>query len=852
MSLLTTNIVQIFLSAAIGLFGLLLWWFIRQKNKRLWLPTVRILELDSRILPKLVWHLPPLLAFMCFLVATLSVTSLFLRPAVMVPENVSNEMEKFHVFVDMSPSVMSSISKDDLRRRVVQLFENISQHGEVSLSFSHDSEVFNNLSPERIAELFNQRDFHKSGLKLVSVFKKLYDKVAHTSRLYIVSDRDRHTWQGFNWHFLDQDTRVFWVEILNNAGVNLFIADILLVQGENNNLQYNVQVKTSEKVSQQIAGKILAYQGDLRTELVDFYIAANHASVDIEMDLPEEFDINEPVTWQISGIDDLIDLDNEYTIYIENKQRKVSIISRPYSESLLLDPTYQLSQSLSVLGFSIERYDGRTAQKFSMLEDSFFVIQATDVMQLDDFCPAELSESHLGKQQINQLADARIWLVPESTQMNFKIMCQCFARLTEAGKRAENPDYCSEVESRNQFVGLLDSLGAKQIGGNVGDLSSAVSFSWESQLNKKKVVAFSVPLRPGRAFGFSHDRFPIVVKDLIDFSHSVKAHFGVRKNIIEDIAEKRWGQSATNKVVEYENVPSAESILQSMNRGYMPPKVNTEIKDGSGTIVGSPMSRRDPLTLIKIFVLLVITVVALEGGVGVFRYIVYFLRKRAAQVALAIIFGHGVSERVLAEVAIETNNFPKSFSLQRLSKEVSSRTSIVLADRTVMMRKASDLATPWIWSNGTTNLTDASGHLNYEIIRWLTRGGLLIIEGEIPTFQLNNLTKGLQVAQTSKTDWFSVPPDHELMRSFYLLDKLPSCNQDLWKGFLIDQRIAILVVSPYFLESLADKPFAMRECEKFPNFEMRVRAMVNILMVGLATDYKKDQVHLPEILKRLR
>jgi len=34
--------------------------------------------------------------------------------------------------------------------------------------------------------------------------------------------------------------------------------------------------------------------------------------------------------------------------------------------------------------------------------------------------------------------------------------------------------------------------------------------------------------------------------------------------------------------------------------------------------------------------------------------------------------------------------------------------------------------------------------------------------------------------------------------------------------------------------------------------EKGYRAFINLLMVALTTDYKKDQVHLPEILKRLR
>ena len=41
-------------------------------------------------------------------------------------------------------------------------------------------------------------------------------------------------------------------------------------------------------------------------------------------------------------------------------------------------------------------------------------------------------------------------------------------------------------------------------------------------------------------------------------------------------------------------------------------------------------------------------------------------------------------------------------------------------------------------------------------------------------------------------------------------------------------------------------------CSGGPTGEQATRAFVNLLMVALATDYKKDQIHLPEILKRLR
>ena len=89
------------------------------------------------------------------------------------------------------------------------------------------------------------------------------------------------------------------------------------------------------------------------------------------------------------------------------------------------------------------------------------------------------------------------------------------------------------------------------------------------------------------------------------------------------------------------------------------------------------------------------------------------------------------------------------------------------------------------------------------------------------------------------------------MRSFHLLDSLPKCKGNVWMGYYYDDRIAV-VASPYgFMQSLLD-PLKQDECAAKVGREQSTRIFINLLMVALATDYKKDQIHLPEILKRLR
>ena len=135
-----------------------------------------------------------------------------------------------------------------------------------------------------------------------------------------------------------------------------------------------------------------------------------------------------------------------------------------------------------------------------------------------------------------------------------------------------------------------------------------------------------------------------------------------------------------------------------------------------------------------------------------------------------------------------------------------------------------------------------------ELALWLRRGGFLVIESPLAPAALAKLTAPLKDTGPGG-GWNPLPPDHELMRSFYLLDALPACRSEIWRGFHYDGRLAILAVPFAFLATLRDRA-TPEACA--PDQERGVRVLVNMIMVALATDYKKDQIHLPEILKRLR
>lgn len=215
---------------------------------------------------------------------------------------------------------------------------------------------------------------------------------------------------------------------------------------------------------------------------------------------------------------------------------------------------------------------------------------------------------------------------------------------------------------------------------------------------------------------------------------------------------------------------------------------------------------------------------------------------------------HGMASSKLAFLGLRTEG--KS-NYKSLKKSVAGRTSLSINSDPILYESLTDraLSQPWLITNlSAPEILTEDGKLRDEIIQWIQRGGFLIAQSSEPKFSIERKTQHLQRYASKKGKWITVPPDHELMRSFYLLDALPACDGERWRAFIYDSRMAILSPPHSFFEVLSDEGQSGKAslCQEALNAEKNNRVFVNILMVALATDYKKDQIHLPEILKRLR
>ena len=205
-------------------------------------------------------------------------------------------------------------------------------------------------------------------------------------------------------------------------------------------------------------------------------------------------------------------------------------------------------------------------------------------------------------------------------------------------------------------------------------------------------------------------------------------------------------------------------------------------------------------------------------------------------------------------IPLVTFGYELDLDAQILARKVSATTSVELDPKVKAFTEVNDqlLAWGWVWAP----LDKILKHLKSDkengrkIGEWLRRGGLLIVTRSGDMQQLRQLSRFVGFKPRVNGHWQKIPPDHELMRSFYLLPTLPRCGRSGWQIYSYDRRMAILSLSSNFLDFLLKKD-APSTCPSLGKKKQAHSLFINILMVSLTLGYKKDQVQTDAILRRL-
>lgn len=890
------------MAIAAAVFGLVLWWIVIIRKKMRWLPVLRRLDIAPKVSRRIRFVPPPWIPFLCFLITAIAMVLLSAKPQIFKPATKSDASLKSHLLVDLSPS-MSTASLQNLARQAARIWDALAKNGPVTFGTTSVIGPVEAVSSEAVEKFIVDQGFARAGVRIAPMLVRQLAATGETDRIVILSDQDAHSWAGLNLNFFGQKAILVRVEpdIRRQYADNVFIDSVRQISGFDASKgvllersggvgRETWEVEIARRVARHSLGA-LSLRHPPPERVGGFEVWADQRllgrgswrmgegveriSVSIEIDgagdtLLFKLDSDEP---------DAIKLDNEFRVNRGVGPGSIRMISAALGEGLLQDDGWQLSTVLELLGYQVYRHESAAAAYGNQADR--WIVQGGTPGHLEAICPVWVGE--------NFQKASNVWLAPRGVgdEVSWRELCMCHGRLSGQTRVEE---YCSEVNSRDAWIALLPSLGARQIGGALGDERSSIA--WVSRLQTREesenpsrrpmLTAFTVPLRPNPATGINHAAFPLILRDLLSIDSVSGTGARSQDNQIAqwpritDSSERDYSE----EVLMTSNVPIVESSMQVAEPSWLPPKVTVaELTSGGGEerkiwdslrrdrFAEETGNQADPWPWVRVLGGVFASALLVESIWLGWRYLFPMIT--------AVVFSLSVflSEPVHAEVELIFLGSDMPGSFERLSREVQSRTSITInpvarkwqRDRGVSKKKKPyGVDMPWIWANGLASLGTTSSQsgvsLAPEFGRWLRRGGVLIVENVQSREELDRLFKG----EFPGVRWDAVPTDHELMRSFYLLDGLPVCSKGIWYQFAFDGRVAAIAFPDHLSRLLSDsRDGAKSPClskiggefnsKKKDDFtEQAYRAFINLMMVALTTDYKKDQIHLPEILKRLR
>lgn len=866
-----------------ALLGLIFWWIVLVRRRHVWFPLMRRLDVPPKVTPRLRLEPPPLVPFLCFLVAAASAAILAFQPGRVEWQSNNNASIDSHLLIDLSPSV-SRMPLPELATLAADTWESLSRDGKVSVGISGAEGIINPALKDDVANLVSKAGFARAGVRLAGILQKQLAHTGKIDRVVILSDDDAHSWAGLNSGFFRGRGVLNRVSTrLPEAAANLFIESVRKTSGfsggsgvvEENapgagRETWEVEILRRRREDSvggvgmpESSGTLEVFAGEKVIGRATWNLAAGAQRLLVSVEVEASFAASggsgagDVVDFRIdTEVPDAIKMDNQFRARRDLGPGSVRLISEPRGEGLLQDDGWQLATVLGILGYDVRRHDSAAAASAANARSNRWVIQIGGPGHLENVCPAWMPErlSHA----------ATVWLAPRGggIQVSWEDLCTCYARLTGT----ENPGrFCKEVSSRQGWIGLLPSLGAKQVGGRLGEETGSIAWRGGLDASDGAVMAFTLPLEPSIMTGIDHARFPLLLKGLIELEEGAARQAVASWPRIPDSS----AAGVLSRDLPLSNVPSVESVLQVASSTDLPPLYNAPFpgrEKSSGTDNGKLDERVNPWPWVRGLAATAAGAVLFEAVWVAGKWVLArgFFTAGIFFIAFFAGLGFPLTREARADVEIifagNGSTTGSGMRFNRLAREVASRTSITLvpvarvwnsASLDAAPGKPSGIDQPWLWSDGLKGLVDKGGRLGPATGRWLRRGGFLVIEGVSSREALDAAFK----VEFPGATWAPVPTDHELMRSFYLLDGLPACAPSIWHQFTFDGRVVAVAIPRKISDLLRDgAPADAFRCPGEPaqGPEKGYRAFVNLLMVALTTDYKKDQVHLPEILKRLR
>ncbi len=221
------------------------------------------------------------------------------------------------------------------------------------------------------------------------------------------------------------------------------------------------------------------------------------------------------------------------------------------------------------------------------------------------------------------------------------------------------------------------------------------------------------------------------------------------------------------------------------------------------------------------------------------------------------------SKFIIPQIKYKGGSFkPRPSGIESLMSQLANRTSVEVkrASLNINLSDPNLFQFPFIYLGGDQSF-DPLPQKEINILRnYLNYGGFLLIDDNSAkaNSEFDASARRLVKRLFVNTPLQRIPKDHSIFRSFYLLNRV--AGRAKVKGYLEGITIKGRTVLVYSSNDLAGA--WSRSKLGYWDFEMigggnrqrtlSIRLGINIVMYALTLDYKKDMVHLPIILERLR
>ncbi len=812
----------------------ILWFWIRRKNERHWLPILQIFPIRRTRFFHMKFQRPPLVPFLCFLGIWILVGLSSLAPSWVHTNTVPLSQGKAIVYVDLTPSVSGETSLVDYRDKLRSLREVLKGYTKLVWVSSWELESREFTSTEAFTAWLSSLEFQRTGRKIATVLAENAAEIREANAIYVVSDRNAASWRELNWEFYAESLEVRFIPVKGESRSNWYFDSVTPSDSATSrSIEWDVVIKSTDR-SDSLIHKLQVLQDETVLYEQKWESDATTLQAKLHVAIPVNLlDRNKtaPLRWRIL-VEDGILLDNEFRTPVKNTYKRALLVVRNEGEHFLATSRSQLRAWLEVLGFEVDLVE-RLSQKNTESEYGLAMILLPPDGDLRDQCP-----------KMGSMKGTKVWILPYRAQQELDGLCWCYDRFL-SGASEKKPIFCQNLAQASELNRALFSMGAKQVGGSVDH--EAKSLAYVGKSNGQELLVFTRPFSQNPTASLLSGRLPFLIQSLLEWQQVLSPLTGKLAGIEWLRLEDAPGRDHLDS-----NVPIGESIKEEVMQASLPPEF-----DFSRPLNSMRLVEKDQNAMPWVWAVSFLWIAFFLAEV-----LWFFLRRRrnsAVQSAsiLILLSLSAFQPRPLMGAPVQLSilqaeKWMPSFS--KMATIIASRTSIEFSPLPVFFPslQSSIYAEPWIWVRQLPSIQDKSGVMSAELEEWVRSGGVLIIENATDFMQLQKLTQNFEPNGRFPVEWNSVPIDHELMRSFYLLRTLPTCEGKKMMAFSFDKRLSILALPFSLLDAVQDQG-SMPVCiEGAGDRDALTQVMINIFMVALTTDYKKDQLHMKEVLKRLQ